>query len=352
MKDIARVAGVSIATVSLVLNHRDGGRVGPEIVAKVRDAADSLNYKPNPLARSLRTNRTRILGFISEEIATTPFAGRIILGAQDAASLLGYVMITVNTDGISRESQQIEVLQGYGVDGCLYAKMSNRVTAVPEALDCSPLVLVDCSDVMHRHAGIAPDEFSIGYDATRQLLAAGCRKIAYIGCASPLLAQTRRFEGYRQALIDAGMHYSPALVANVLNNQEALDQVEALFESQSPDGFFCFNDARAWYVYELAARRGMHVGRDISVIGVDNHRVLAETLAPRLTTVELPHYEMGFWAACKLVSLIEDRLVTLEHMGERLAMPLPPVDRTSSDVTIHCRLIEKESVRPAPSARR
>ena len=71
----------------------------------------------------------------------------------------------------------------------------------------------------------------------------------------------------------------------------------------------CFNDARAWYVYECAARRGLTVGKDVSIVGVDNHRVFAETLEPQLTTVELPHYEMGYWAACKLISMIERKPV-------------------------------------------
>ena len=89
-----------------------------------------------------------------------------------------------------------------------------------------------------------------------------------------------------------------------------------MFDAEHPDGFFCFNDARAWYVYECAARRGLTVGKDISVVGVDNHRVFAETLEPMLTTVELPHFEMGYWAVAKLVSIIEGR----SH-GQRPPLP-------------------------------
>ena len=91
MKEIAEKTGVSVSTVSLVLNKRDVGRVKPDIAQRVRQTATDLGYKPNPLARSLRTSKTRILGFISEEVATTPYAGGIILGAQDAASTYGYI---------------------------------------------------------------------------------------------------------------------------------------------------------------------------------------------------------------------------------------------------------------------
>ena len=107
MKEIAEAAGVSISTVSLVLNGRDEGRVKAPLAALVREKADELGYTVNPLARSLRTCRTRILGFISEEVATTPYAGGIILGAQDAASTYGYMIITVSTDGRASEENEM-----------------------------------------------------------------------------------------------------------------------------------------------------------------------------------------------------------------------------------------------------
>lgn len=270
MKEVAERTGVSVSTVSLVLNDRDEGRVKPAIAEQVRATAKRLDYRPNPLARSLRTSKTRILGFISEEIAATPHAGGIILGAQDAASKLGYMLLTVNTDGNSDEAREIATLKRYGVDGFLYAKMSNRFTDVPKPLHDYPLVLVDDTDRTGRYASIEPDETLIGYDATKRLI-----------------------------------------------------------------------DARAWYVYENAARRGLVVGRDVSVVGVDNHRVFAETLEPQLTTVELPHYEMGYWATRKLVSLIEGR--EPDDDEPETTAPLPPLD-ASIPAKIHCTLIDKQSV--------
>lgn len=270
MKEVAERTGVSVSTVSLVLNDRDEGRVKPAIAEQVRATAKRLGYRPNPLARSLRTSKTRILGFISEEIAATPYAGGIILGAQDAASKLGYMLLTVNTNGNSDEAREIATLKRYGVDGFLYAKMSNRFTDVPKPLHDYPLVLVDATDRTGRYASIEPDETLIGYDATKRLI-----------------------------------------------------------------------DARAWYVYENAARRGLVVGRDVSVVGVDNHRVFAETLEPQLTTVELPHYEMGYWATRKLVSLIEGR--EPDDDEPETTAPLPPLD-ASIPAKIHCTLIDKQSV--------
>lgn len=344
MKEIASRTGVSVSTVSLVLNNRDEGRVKPEIARRVRATAHALGYKSNPLARSLRTGKTRILGFVSEEVATTPYAGGIILGAQDAASSLGYMLLTVNTDGTSNEADEIATLKRYGVDGFMYAKMSNRYVDVPDSLRDWPLVLVDATDREGRFASIEPDEFRIAYDATKRLIDAGCERIAYIGCLEPLIAQAGRLEGYRRALEDAGRAFDESLVANVLNNGPALKAVSDLFDRAHPDGAFCFNDARAWYVYECAARRGLTIGRDVSVVGVDNHRVFAETLAPRLTTVELPHYEMGYWAAVKLVSMIEPDRDLAAFERPKTTAPLPALD-VPMPAKIHCTLVEKESVR-------
>ena len=345
MKEIAQATGVSVSTVSLVMNHRDEGRIKPEIAARVRQAADRLGYQINPMARSLRTNRTHILGFVSEEVATTPFAGGMITGAQEAASRLGYMMIVVDTDDQGSEEREVASLKRYGVDGFLYAKMSNRIIDVPPSVADLPVVLVDATDAKGQYPSVEPDEFRIGYDATSRLVEAGCERIAYIGSKWPMLAQDGRFAGYRAALEESGAGLDESLVVNVGNNGEALHAVSELFDRAHPDGFFCFNDARAWHVYECAARRGLTIGRDLSVVGVDNHRVFAETLDPQLTTVELPHYEMGYWAACKLIALIEGREPSQLDPPESTA-PLPPLD-SPTPARIHCTLIEKESVRQA-----
>lgn len=347
MKQVAQKAGVSVSTVSLVVNHRDEGRVKPEIAERVRKVADALGYRPNPFASSLRTSKTHILGFISEEVATTPYAGGIILGAQDAASRLGYMMLIVSTDGEAREADEIAALKRYGVDGFMYAKMSNRITRIPDELKNEAVVIVDATDAEGRVPSIVPDEIAIARDATERLVRAGCKRIAYIGCAEPMIAQDLRKEGYRRALEESGIGYDERLAIAVWNNRPGLREVRELFEREHPDGFFCFNDARSWYVYECAARFGLTVGKDISVVGVDNHRLIAETFSPQVTTVELPHYEMGFWSVCKLVSMIERRIPDI--VMPETSVRIPPLDGPTQ-VKIHCRLIEKESVADHPAS--
>lgn len=132
-----------------------------EIADNVRAIATKLGYRSNPLASSLRTGKTHILGFISEEVATTPYAGGMILGAQTAASQFGYMLITVSTDGENSESEEIAALKRYGTDGFLYAKMSNRITHAPSSLAKTPLVLVDATDSLGKIPSVEPDEFQI-----------------------------------------------------------------------------------------------------------------------------------------------------------------------------------------------
>lgn len=234
MKEIAQAAGVSVSSVSLVLNGRDSGRINPQLANRIRETAERMGYQPNVLARSLRTNRTYMIGFISVEVATTPYAGGMIQGAQDALSSLGYMLLTVNGDTEQALESEIRALKRYGVDGFLYSAMSNRVMTVPKSLAKFPLVLVDAAEETNRFPSIEPDEFRIGYDATTRLIEAGCSRIAYVGCAEPMVAQTGRLAGYRQALMDHGRGFDERLQCDVLNNGPALRAVEALFDTEQP----------------------------------------------------------------------------------------------------------------------
>lgn len=316
MKDVADRAGVSTSTVSRVLNGKERGRIKPDIAKEVRRQAKLLGYKPNPVARSLRTHSSRILGFVSDEISTTPFSGRIMLGAQDAARELGYILLAVNTgNDPDLEAQEIDAIKRYGADGFLYAMMYNRPVTVPRSLDGVPAVLIDARDEDGERPSISPDERRIGRDATERLLRAGCRRIMYVGADVPLVAQHGRLDGYREALESAGIGVDERLVVAV-DEQDTQGEFRRAFEAMRPDGVFCFNDIRANLVYRAAAEHGLTVGRDLSVIGVDNQPFIAGILSPALSSIELPHYEMGYWGVRKLVSLIEDRDIdegSLEH---------------------------------------
>lgn len=349
MKDIAAKACVSISTVSLVINHRDKGRVKPDIAATIWKVAEELGYHPNAMARSLRSGRTHTITFISDQVATTPYAGEIIHGAEDAARQLGYMMFIIDADDERDISGDIDRMLSWGVDGYIYAKFANRYISVPPTLDDMQVVVVNAEERTVIHPRIEPDEFSIGYDATTRLIHAGCRRIAYIGCDEPAIAQVGRFKGYRQALKDAGIPFDKRLTSRVSHGRPALEAVCKLLDDTHPDGVFAFNDARAVYVYDYAFQHGLTIGEDLSVIGVDNHEVICDTTVPALTSVELPHYEMGFWGACKIISMIEgtDPIEQERVTPSYNAASMPPLD-TDGPARIHCAIVEKESIVGGP----
>ena len=203
MKEIANKAGVSVSTVSLVLNGRDEGRVKSKLRTMCAPSPpSSATSRIRWPVRCVQAGRTSSVSSV-RRWPTTPYAGGMILGAQTAASQFGYMLITVSTDGENSESEEIAALKRYGTDGFLYAKMSNRITHVPSSLAKTPLVLVDATDSLGKIPSVEPDEFQIGYDATTRLVKAGCARIAYVGCLEPLIAQDDRLEGYQAALRDA-----------------------------------------------------------------------------------------------------------------------------------------------------
>ncbi len=136
--DVAAEAGVSPATVSVALNDVDGARVAPATRERIRTAAARLGYTPNNLARGLRTQRTHTIGLVSDHVVTTPYAGRMILGAQKAAWEAGFVLMLVSTGADERlERESLQSLIDRQVDGLIYASMYHRTVAPPNCSGCA-----------------------------------------------------------------------------------------------------------------------------------------------------------------------------------------------------------------------
>lgn len=301
ISDVAAAAGVSTATVSLVLNRRDV-RIPPETQERVRQAAERIGYTPNSLARGLRTSRTRTIGLVSDQIATTPFAGRMIAGVQDVAREHGYLVILVDTGGDPGvERQAFQALADQQVDGMIYAAMWHHV--VPAAVSVPPgTVFLDCRPESGSHPAIVPDDREGGAAATRELLEAGHRRIAYIDAHLPdhPLAADLRLEGHLKVLREAGIDPDPAMHAfgaiSGRGGRDAAERLLALPEERRPTALFCFNDRMAAGAYTAAHHLGLEIPRDLSIVGYDDQQFVASELDPPLTTLALPHYEMGRWA--------------------------------------------------------
>ena len=167
IKDVAAAAGVSITTVSHALSENRVARVAPGTRDRVRAVAADLGYAADAVARTMRTQRSQSVGFISDEIATTPFAGHLIHGAQDALRARESVLLVATTEYHEDvERQAIKALQDRRVDGMLYAAMYHRVVVLPEALVGSPVVVVNARTADTDTSWVVPDEVAPG---------AGCR---------------------------------------------------------------------------------------------------------------------------------------------------------------------------------
>jgi LacI family transcriptional regulator len=336
IKDVAARAGVSAATVSVVLNDVDSARVAPQTRDRVRAAASELGYTPNNVARGLRTQRTHTIGLVTDHVVTTPYAGRMILGAQEAAWEAGFVLMLVSTggdEGLERES--LQALIDRQVDGLIYATMYHRVVDLPPLLAQRPSVVLDSEVPDGSVPYVVPDEERGGYDATRLLLEAGHRRIAYLRNADPVRASHLREDGYRRALGEAGIPYDPSLVVT----EEALSgggqrATETLLSMPDrPTGVFVFNDRMSIGVYRAARRAGLTVPDDLSVVGFDDQELIAAELDPGLSTVALPHHAMGRWAARRLVHQITTPDPRDSHHEGRLEP---------------CRVVTRGSVGPPP----
>lgn len=330
MEDVATRAGVSVTTVSHVLNDVPGKRIRPETRDRVRKAANDLGYILNGVARSLRTHRSHVIAMIGDEIATTPFGVGIILGAQETASKLGWLIVHVDT-GVDRtlEVAQIRALQQRQVDGFLYARMYHREVTLPTVLKDVPTVLVDgtCSDPAI--SSVVPDEFSGGRTAIRELIRYGHTMIGFINNVDDIPASRGRLAGYRSALEQAGLEYrNDYVVTGTPNALGGLQAARRLFDlPDRPQAIFCFSDRMAMGVYHAAHERGLEIPEDLSVVGFDNQTGIGDGLFPGLTTVALPHFEMGAWGVRTLVEQLER-----------------PADSAPSQVALACPLITRESI--------
>ena len=308
MHDVARAAGVSQATVSLVLNEAEGSRVSAETRERVLAAVGELGYRVNSAAKSLREGHSRLIGFVGDIVASTPFAGEIIEGAQERAWADGHLMLIVDTGGDrDLEERAIDSLLSRQVDGIVYAAMYHRRLKVPPALREVPTVVLNAETEDGSLPAVVPDEYSGGRDATQYLIDHGHERIGFINIntlESGLPAVIDRERGFTDAIEAAGLKCDRTLVKRGDGDAETAYRhaTSLLARKRPPTAIFCGNDRTAWGAYQAAADLGLKIPHDVSIIGFDNQTLIAAHLRPGLTTMALPFSEMGRQGVAKLLS--------------------------------------------------
>ena len=315
--DVARTAGVSAKTVSRVLNG--DAPVGKETRKAVEKAMGQLGYVPSNAARMMRSNKSGLVGLITGAISMSPEpmqpAGLpelfIVQGIQKAMANSGMTLMIADTGGlVEKAAPLIDTFLRHRVEGLIYVAEYHQKVALPLISDGTPLVLANCFDDRGTPA-ILPDDYRGQHDLVARLIAAGHRRIGYLTLRPEMAAGALRLDGYRTALAEAGVPYDPALVQNCDlegrdgETQLLWDAIDRIMRSANPPTVFCCgNDKMALRVYGLLRSMGRKVPTEVSVAGYDNYRVIAETLYPPLTTVDLPYTAMGVRAAQRLMAMI------------------------------------------------
>ena len=329
LRDVAALAGASVTTVSHVLNDVPDKRIALATRERVRAAAAELAYRPNHVARGLRLRRSNTIGFVSDEVGTSPFAGMMILGAQRAAGESGSLLMLMSSYSEPElEAREIRALVDHRVDGIVYAADYHRVVTIPSALDGVATVLCDAFTEDRQIPSVVPDEFGGARAAVAELVAYGHQRIGYLSSAKDIPAVPARLAGYQRALTDGGRRFDPSLVVTAPDSEVENGYTSAsvlLDRARPPTAVFCFNDRMAMGAYQAAAELGLRVPADLSIVGFDNQELIASGLRPGLTTVQLPHFEMGWWAVRTLIGLISGGEQPVEHA----ALPCPLVRRGS-----------------------
>ena len=304
--DVARLAEVSSATVSFVMNDKQAMRISAATRERVWAAVHELGYRPNALAKSLGSGSSRFIGVVADAIATTPFAGQLIQGAQDEAWRHGYVLLVTNTDEEREvEAQALRMLLEHQVAGILYSTYYHREVELPPFLSNAPVVLANCYAEGTGVPCVVPDEVQGGRVATEVLLAAGHTRVAFVNSVEDAPATKGRLQGYRIALENAGVPFDENLVLTLGSHQESgwVAGEKLVGMDRPPTAVFCYNDRVAMGLYDALRERGLRVPADMAVVGFDNQEIISGHVRPPLTTVELPHYEIGVRAVQVLLGV-------------------------------------------------
>ncbi|MCO7124246.1 LacI family DNA-binding transcriptional regulator [Sporolactobacillus shoreicorticis] len=334
LHDVAKAAGVSVATASWSINDNEKHRIPASTRNRVRKIAHSLGYQPHALGKGLVNGTSDLIGFVTDDVATMPFAGQIIKGARDEAWRSGKLLLIIDTGGKeSVEDKALAMMAEQQVQGVIYSTWYHRPVETPKFQSEKPALLVNCFDKQGLYPAIVPDEVQGGRAATELLIKAGHRHIAFVNTTSPSPAQTGRLEGYKQVLEEAEIPFDSSLITYVKPNQEGGFEVTGLLIDSGATAVFCHNDRVAMGIYDGLRQRGLSIPGDMSVVGFDDQMVISAHLHPALTTVGLPHYDLGVLGIRKLLRICHEKNANKAVSITRVKCP-PIIRKSISELLI------------------
>ncbi|HET6534329.1 MAG TPA: LacI family DNA-binding transcriptional regulator [Actinoplanes sp.] len=329
---VAQRAGVSRSTASFVLagRHLDM-RISEDARQRVLRAAQELDYRPNLMARSLRTKVTRTIALVSDTIASDPYAGRAIHGSLAAAVAHGHLLFIGETEGDPVvEEKLISDFLDRQVDAFIYASMFTRYVRVPKLLRGRRVVLLNCLTRGARpaHHTVIPDEIGAGWSAARVIIESGHRDgIHLVGDpAERVFAAKERLAGLKEGLSTAGIKLAGTIDCEWWPDSAYEAVANALSGGLRPRALICLNDRIALGAYQALRESAFTIPDDVSVLSFDDSD-LAAWLRPKLTSISLPHYQLGWQAVELLLGQQSEPVVMRIPMPVRYrASVIKPVD--------------------------
>lgn len=335
LRDVAAAANVHPSTASRALNAHTRGRVNAATVTRVLDAARRVGYEPNSLARGLRTSRTFTIGMLIPDL-TNPLFPPIVKGIEDQLSQEGYTLVLANTNyDLERERAIARAMVARQVDGLILATARREYPLVHDLLaDGRKVVLVNRTMEHPPVASVTGDEhLGIGL-AVSHLASLGHREIAYVGGDADASTGLGRYRAFVEKLEEEGLPLDPDLVAHAERFHEepgAAAFAALLDRGKRFTAVVAANDRIALGCYDVLRERGLRIPEDVSVTGY-NDMLFADRFAPPLTTVRIPHYQIGVKAAQLLLEALAD------HQSPAMTIRLTP------------SLVVRGSTAPPPAA--
>jgi LacI family transcriptional regulator len=309
LRDVAQAAGVHAATASRALNPKTRELVNAETVRRVVRAAETLGYQPNPIARSLKTAKSSTVGLVIPDL-TNPLFPPIVRGIEAVLESAGYSALIVNTDNDpERERALIESLRSRQVEGLIVATARIDHPLLQRLQEQNVKIVL-----INRRVGNLQMPFVVGDDATgvalavKHLIDLGHARIAHIAGPQDTSTGVERARAFRHAIRDCGAEEDPALVVECANwsEQDGADSMRELLDRETGcTAVVAGNDLIALGCYDVFAERGISCPEDISVVGFNDMPFL-DKLRPPLTTVGVPHHELGTEAARMLLDGIAE----------------------------------------------
>ncbi|WP_428943106.1 LacI family DNA-binding transcriptional regulator [Pantoea sp. FN060301] len=308
LKDVAKLANVSLMTVSRALNSPE--RLKPETLARVQQAIEQTSYVPDLSAKKIRGahDTPNTIGVLALDTVTTPFSVEITLSIEETARAHGWNSFVVNMFSDDSPETMVDLLLSHRPDGIIYTTMGLRQVPLPAKLLTLPCVLANCESLHEPVASYIPDDELGQYAAVKALFAAGYRRPLCLHLPAKHLATVRRQQGLERACREANIDLETFDQVYMEFGDEHYRDMPALLLAHMRhgkplfDSVICGNDRIAFMVYQTLLAQGLRIPQDVAVMGYDNMVGIGDLFVPPLSTVQLPHYEIGRLSALHIIN--------------------------------------------------